>query len=312
MGKRPGLDFIETVEPVDKKLIELGIDPGLHKKLYLEPVSFTELKYEQKEEVVDFYTGRWKHILVPEWHAGKIKTSIKTTGMPLDDVIRMCAWEQLHTSGNFFPEGQMVLVKDGRPAILTRSQPWHVPDISDIDKYFEIHYPNKWGLVSGDYGCGYPWIPMLVNGEPQKFKDYDEILSPDDDVIISNYALTGNPRFKVSGASRAAVYERAAFAVNRGIKHCDTCSPLNNYSKWIAEKKREYPDYECTPEKFIEENVVIPLNEGIEPKYYTAVGMHMKYGARSMKILPGAREDDEDSDGHCGFCRYFLKPSSNF
>jgi hypothetical protein len=305
------VDYAEPIEPL-KKLIDMGIDPDLHKKLYLEPVPFIHLKSEQKEEVVDFYSGGWKHVIVPEWHVGKIKTSQKTTGVPLKDIIRMCVWDQLHTSGKRFPEGQMVLVKDGRPAMLTRSQPWHVPDISDIDKYFE-NYPNKWGLISGDYGCGYPWIPMLVNGEPQKFKDYDEVLSLDDNVIISSYALTGNPRVKVKGASKAAVYERATFAVNRGIKHCDTCSPLNNYSKWVAEKKREYPNYECTPEKFIEENVVKILNinlkrppgKKIRPRHYTAIGMHMSYGAFSMKILPGAREHDEDSGGHCGFCRYF-------
>jgi hypothetical protein len=303
MGKGLKPDYAEPVEPL-KKLIDMGIDPDLHKKLYLEPVPFIHLKPEQQEEVTDFYSGLWEHVLVPEWHAGKIKTSGKTTGMSLRDIIRMCVWDQLHTSGKRFPEGQMVLVRDGRPVMLTRSQPWHVPDVSDENRYFKIYYPTTWHLISND-GMGYEWIPMLVNGNPKKFKDYGEILDLDDNVIISSYALTGNPRVKVKGASKAAVYERATFAVNRGIKHCDTCSPLNNYSKWVAEKKKEDPNFECTPEKFTEENVVIPLNEGIKPKYYTAIGMHMKFKARSMKILPGAREHDGDSDGHCGFCRYF-------
>jgi hypothetical protein len=302
MTKNARPDYAEPEEPL-KKLFRMGIDPDLHKKLYLEPVPFTELGDSQKEEVVDFYSDRWEHVLVPEYRAGLLEAQVKTPGLPVRDAIHTCVWHQLHVSGERFPEGQMVLVKDGRPAILTRSQPWHVPEVSVMTSYFEI-YPCTWYLVSGN-GCGYPWIPVQVDGKPKRFKDYGEALSRVDDVVISSYALTGNPGFRVKGASRAAVYERAVFAVNMGIKHCDTCSPLNNYSRWAEEKRRENPGFECTPEKFIEESVVIPINEGTKPKYYTAIGMHMSYGAWSMKILPGAREHDSDSDGHCGFCRYF-------
>ena len=303
-------DYLETEHPY-KKLTDMGIDPGLPENMGLEPIPFIHLKPSQKEEVTEFYSYWWMRVLEAEHEAGLLDIP-SVPGLPKNERILIGVWNQLKSSGRNFPEGQMVLVDriTDRPVVLTRSQLWHVMDFQDHDAYFRA-YPSTWYMVSG-YGNGYPWIPTMSGGRFGKFRDYEEVLERenpmlnlDEDLILSNYALTGNPRAGLRGASRAAVAERARYAAMKGIKHCDTCSPLNNYSRWSEERRKENPDYDCSPHRFVDENVVIPLNENRKPEYFTAIGMHKKFGASSMKIMPNAREYDRDSGGHCGFCRYF-------
>lgn len=302
----------ESLENPYKKLLDLGINPELPEEMGFEPMPFIHLNSIQKEEVTEFYSDRWMHVHETEHDVGFLGVH-DVIGLPKREAVMIGVWNQLKKSSERFPEGQMVLVDKvtNRPVILTRSQLWHVTDFMDQERYFKEVYPTTWYLVS-DHGNGYSWIPMKVNGKIKKFKDYEEVLkienpplNLEDDLVISNYALTGNPNMSIRGASRAAVAERARFAADHGIKHCDTCSPLNNYSKWKEEKREQDPDYDTSPNRFVHENVVIPLNEGTDPEYWTAIGMHKKFGAWEMKIMPNARIYDKDSGGHCGFCRYF-------
>ncbi len=303
------VDYDENPEQPYRKIMELGLDPEMPEKIGLFPVPFIRLEREKREKIADFYIHWWNHVLEAEYEVGAFK--INTKGMPKKDAIKEEVWEQLRISGRHFPEGQMVLVeKDTQnPIIFTRSQVWHVLEVTDTDRYFREFYPNTWYLVSGD-GRGYPWIPTLNGGKLERFMDYDEGFGREGmehslDMIISNYALTVNPESKIKGASRAAIVERARFAIDSGIRHCDTCSPLNNYLPWVLDKKGNDLDPDTSPRRFIEENVVIPLNEGSKPPFYTALGMHTHYGARIGMIMPDARIHDKDSIGHCGFCRYF-------
>lgn len=310
MTRETALDYPEIEHPY-RKLLELGIDPELPEKMELESVPFIDLNPSQKEEVTEFYANGWMHVHEAEHEAGLLEIP-SIPGLSKRESILIGVWNQLKNSGRNFPDGQMVLVdrKTGRPVMLTRSQLWHATEFNDNDAYFRV-YPSTWYLVSGD-GNGYMWIPTMSNGRLEKFRDYEEVLDRenpmlnlDDDLILSNYALTGNPGIGLKGSSRAAVAERARYAAMKGIKHCDTCSPLNNYSRWAEERRKENPGSDCSPHMFVDENVVIPLNENRKPKYFTAIGMHKKFGARWMKIMPNAREYDRDSGGHCGFCRYF-------
>lgn len=248
MGKRPSLDYVEIEEPKYKKLLDLGINPELPEESGFEPIPFKHLNSIQKEEVTEFYSDRWMHVHETEHDVGFLEVP-DFIGLTKREAIIISVWNQLNKSSESFPEGQMVLVDKvtNRPIILRRSQLWHVTDFMDQERYFKDVYPTTWYLVSG-HGNGYSWIPTKVNGKIKKFKDYEEVLkiknpllNLDDDMIISNYALTGNPNVSIRGASRAAVAEVARFAVDHGIKHCDTCSPLNNYAKWKEEKEKTGP-----------------------------------------------------------------------
>lgn len=320
-------DYAEPLDPL-QKLRDSGIDPDLYKKHGLERVPLIELNKKQQQEMVDSYTHLWRHALIAEYREGKIKPLGSSAGLSEDGIIQSCVWDQLLTSGKRSPESQIVLTKKingkERPVMLTRSQLWHVPDMSDEDRYFKEFYFNTWYLASNN-GMGYEWIPELVNGKPRKFKDYQDVLGrekPDlnrlDVIIISNYALTKNiaEDCDIKIAPKAAVYERAKYAVERGIKHCDTFSPLNNFAKWVEEKREEDPLREYTPKDFIDENVIKFLDvkekvkngeldiSALKKFHYTAIGMHMGYDAKSMRYFENARIDP-DSLNYCGMCRYF-------
>lgn len=312
MNKRPMIDYVDpgqwAKKEIEEKVRKLGRGLDFPEEHGFYPVPFIELKPNRQEEVIDFYIDGWRNALEAELLEGKIIP--RETGLRGDEAIKDCVWDQLITSSKRFPEGQVVLVdKLGNPVVFTRSQIISVIDIGDNDF---LHYPQTWYEISGD-GKGYPYIPLFNGSMAERFMDYQDVLNGDPltnslhDLILSCYALSGNmeiPEEYTKGSRRAAVIERARFAIKHGINHCHTCSPLNEYGKWKEGMEKKHPSEEFTPENFIQEKVEEPMERGEKPETFIAVGMHMKYGARSMDYFPNGRIHPS-SGNTIGICIYF-------
>ncbi len=292
---------------------EAGFELDLPIKLGLEVKRFKDVDPDIQIETVELYTWWWNSVLKEEYYLVKEKDR-KDIWLPdnlsspedeemyekiykklkpssQDKAIYREVYKQLKTSSERFPEGQIVLIKniDGkwRPITLTRSELWEIPN--------EENYPWNWYMVS-NCGMGYEQIPRMVNEKPHYSRDHKEVfnrknlrLNEDYPFFLINHALTINPKgvCRIKGAPRAAIMERAAFAVRSGIENCETHSPLSGYGTWVE----KYGP--CSAEQYVEWNIRGPLERGEPSEVFDAVRMHANYGAEDdIDIFSNGREAD--------------------
>lgn len=323
---------------IRSKIIEAGKEAGfdleLRENLGLEIKRFRDVDANIQDEAVQLYTLWWGGVYAEEdrmkiWLPdnafqpdeesceslykefkefqkklrGQYQPKVKLTYAELRSVYGR-ANKELKTSGERFPEGQLLLIKniDGkwRPITLTRSDLWEIPD--------EESYPWNWYLVS-NHGMGYEWVPKIVNENPHCSIGHEEILNRENPrwneespFFLINYAITVNPRegCRIKGAPQAAVTERSAFCVAKGIDKCETHSPLSGYGPRV----RKYGPH--TVKEYIKKNIDEPLAKGTRSEFPCAVKLHGNFNAMGpIRIFPNGREADfERTRGYTASCRY--------
>jgi len=317
-----------------------GFDLGLIKKLGLEIKRFKDVDPDIQREAAELYILWWGDVYAEELRR---KTWLPDDSFQPDEEKCKGIYEELiefqresqpdfgitfdklksvygrvnkefRTSSERFPEGEILLIRkvDGvwRPITLTRSVLWEISEGSDEGEFSE-NYPWTWDMVS-NRGMNYEWVPRIINEKPHHSRDHKEVFgkenlrwNEDYPLALINHALTINPRkgCRIKGAPRAAVTERAMFAVKNGIRYCDTHSPLSGYGPYVRKHGM------CTEKEYVKKNISGPLARNERSEFLDAVRIHANYGAEGpITIFSDGREADVyRSLGRTAACRYNIQ-----
>ncbi len=301
-------------------------------------VSFSRIKDEFQEKVMEDYKNGWKDPFNEETRLGLIK-------LPLDEEIPNRFHSELYDK--HFPEGQMVLrakIKGKwEPVMSVRSLIWMIP-YREIIKTDELEgmelqgsiegqmpeiriekipdiYPDTWYKASGN-GSGYPNIMMFDNGELKIYSetDYERVLHPKTkrkenekhNLVLINYALTANRElpYKVKGAMKALVTQRGELAEKLGLG-CDTYTPASGLAKYLSKLQISDEEFERYKELFVKRHInenmlmVAAKHENSDTKdaatysdIKDAATMHLMQGANFVGYALNARHDPR-SKGVC-------------